>query len=132
MRNMRKVKLIVHETYQSKCKSEDVFAVMFLPTSSAKYKIEIYVSGDSNATGKAVYVDNVMLTSGSDMTKYNFVNFGGFESYANTSSQTSIALTEKWTLTLRLVAGDRAGVEATLAALKAEILARSSVGIRWE
>ena len=29
MRNMRKVKLIVHETYQSKRKSEDVFAAVF-------------------------------------------------------------------------------------------------------
>ena len=27
---MRKVKLIVHETYQGKCKSEDVFGTVFL------------------------------------------------------------------------------------------------------
>ena len=33
---------------------------------------------------------------------------------------------------LRSVAGDKAGVEATLALLKAEILARSAAGIRWE
>ena len=33
---------------------------------------------------------------------------------------------------LRLVAGDKAGVEATLVSLEAEILARSSVGIRWD
>ena len=32
---------------------------------------------------------------------------------------------------LRPVAGDKAGVEATLASLKAEILARSAAGIRW-
>ena len=33
---------------------------------------------------------------------------------------------------LRPVAGDKAGVEATLASLKAEILARSAAGIRWD
>ena len=33
---------------------------------------------------------------------------------------------------LRPVAGDKAGVEATLASLKAEILARSALGIRWD
>ena len=33
---------------------------------------------------------------------------------------------------LRPVAGDRAGVEATLASLRIEILARSAVGIRWD
>ena len=33
---------------------------------------------------------------------------------------------------LRLVAGDRAGVEATLASLKAEIVFRSVLGIRWD
>ena len=33
---------------------------------------------------------------------------------------------------LRLVAGDKAGVEATLASLKAEILACSVAGIRWD
>ena len=33
---------------------------------------------------------------------------------------------------LRLVAGDKAGVEATLASLKEEILARSVAGIRWD
>ena len=33
---------------------------------------------------------------------------------------------------LRPVAGGKAGVEATLASLKAEILARSAAGIRWD
>ncbi len=33
---------------------------------------------------------------------------------------------------LRPVAGDKSGVEATLASLKAEILERSAIGIRWE
>ena len=32
---MRKVKLIVHETYQGKSKSEDVFAVMFPQTAQS-------------------------------------------------------------------------------------------------
>jgi len=32
---MRKVKLIVHETYQGKCKSEDVFAAVFLSNAAA-------------------------------------------------------------------------------------------------
>ena len=32
---MRKVKLIVHETYQGKRKSEDVFAAVFLSNASA-------------------------------------------------------------------------------------------------
>ena len=32
---MRKVKLIVHETYQGKCKSEDVFAAVFLSNAVA-------------------------------------------------------------------------------------------------
>ena len=36
------------------------------------------------------------------------------------------------TARLQLVAGDRAGVEATLASLKAEILIRSATGIRWD
>ena len=33
---------------------------------------------------------------------------------------------------LRPVAGDRGAVEATLASLREEILARSTTGIRWE
>ena len=33
---------------------------------------------------------------------------------------------------LRLVAGDKIGVEATLASLKIEIIARSTMGIRWD
>ena len=32
---MRKVKLIVHETYQGKRKSEDVFAAVFLSNAAA-------------------------------------------------------------------------------------------------
>ena len=32
---MRKVKLIVHETYQGKLKSEDVFAAVFLSNAAA-------------------------------------------------------------------------------------------------
>ena len=32
---MRKVKLIVHETYQGKCKREDVFAAVFLSNAVA-------------------------------------------------------------------------------------------------
>jgi len=32
---MRKVKLIVHETYQGKCKSEDVFPAVFLSNAAA-------------------------------------------------------------------------------------------------
>mgnify|MGYP003533312550 FL=1 len=32
---MRKVKLIVHETYQGKYKSEDVFAAVFLSNAAA-------------------------------------------------------------------------------------------------
>jgi len=33
---------------------------------------------------------------------------------------------------LRLVEGDKEGVEATLASLRAEIFARSVAGIRWD
>lgn len=32
---MGKIKLIVHETYQGKCKTEDIFAAMFLSNASA-------------------------------------------------------------------------------------------------
>ena len=35
---MRKVKLIVHETYQGKRKSEDVFAAVFLSNAAALMK----------------------------------------------------------------------------------------------
>ncbi len=36
---MRKVKLIVHETYQGKRKSEDVFAAMFLSNAAVQNEI---------------------------------------------------------------------------------------------
>ena len=36
---MRKVKLIVHETYQGKRKSEDVFAAVFLSNAAALTKM---------------------------------------------------------------------------------------------
>ena len=32
---MGKVKLIVHETYQGKCKTEDIFAAVFLSNATA-------------------------------------------------------------------------------------------------
>ena len=32
---MGKVKLIVHETYQGKCKTEDIFAAVFLSNAAA-------------------------------------------------------------------------------------------------
>ena len=49
---MRKVKLIVHETYQEKRKSEDVFAAVFLsnaaaltPNTHSGIHIQIYSDG---------------------------------------------------------------------------------------
>ena len=71
----------------------------FTINSASTYRVEIIATGSASTSGASIYIDNVMLTFGSEMTAYNMLSVSGFDSFAYTPSGSSVYWTDVWSYT---------------------------------